>query len=143
MSNPLDVEMAALSVAAAVPHVNVDEVANARNAFAGRGASGEHGALSAGNHAQHAGYDDATCARHGRVAGRSVGIGFRHIVGENLDGDTENTLGDILGEMFGIANRHTSRSLYLGMLGLAVLPVVGVIVWKAYQPAPKTPEGHK
>ncbi len=141
MAKPLDVEMAALSVAVATPQVDAYTVAASRNAFAGTTDAAPHAASSGVNPPVNAGYDDAASMRHGRVAGRSASLAFRHIVGEELDGDTEGTLGDVLGEMFGIANRHLSRAWYLGLLGMAVLPVAGVIAWKAYQPRKTEGEG--
>lgn len=79
-------------------------------------------------------YDDATSSRHGRVAARSINMGFKAATGEGLDSDTSQTLGDVLGEMFGLASRHVNRLVYIAMLGMCVVPLIAVVLLKVLKP---------
>lgn len=85
--------------------------------------------------AQPALYEDGVTSRHGKVAARSINMSLKTATGEELDPDMSATLGDILGEIFGLASRHVSRMVYMVMLALCVLPVLAAVLAKILKPA--------
>jgi hypothetical protein len=76
---------------------------------------------------------DETSQRHGRVAAKSVAVGFKGITGDALEEDISTTMGDVMGELFGAISRTGSKGFYWGTLGLCLTPLAAVIGWKVAQ----------
>ena len=78
-------------------------------------------------------YDDEAAKRHGRIAAKSLAIGYKGLVRDDLDGDIRDTIGDAMGEVFTAASRAGSRMMYWAVLGLALAPLLAVMVSKAME----------
>lgn len=74
--------------------------------------------------------DDAT-RRHGKIAAKSLGVGYRGFVKEELDPDIRDTIGDAMGEVFGAASRMGSKLAYWGILLATLMPLLAVMVMRA------------
>lgn len=136
-AKPLNIDAKVTQAIAESPEIDAQKGERARDAM-----NTAHGAPKNDAPApqEPAVYADDVAARHGRVTAKSLNIGFNSIVGEKLDSDMETTLGDVMGEMFGIMSRLGNRWLYLGLLAVGVLPVfatVGISAWKAITMKPE------
>lgn len=76
-------------------------------------------------------FDDAAAQRHGRIAAKSFGIGYRGLVKEDLDTDIKDTIGDAMGEVFGAASRAGNRLFYWLILLGVLAPLIAVMATKA------------
>lgn len=85
---------------------------------------------------------DDISARHGRVAAKSVAIGYKNITSQPLDGDVAGTLGDVFGELFGILSRMGRGWAYWGVLAATLMPIGLVIGLQAFRTI-KDSGGHK
>jgi len=76
-------------------------------------------------------FDDDSSSRHGRITAKSLGIGYKKIVGEALDGDIQGTISDVMGEVFSATSKTGNKAVYWSLLGLGLLPLFGVMVMGA------------
>lgn len=76
-------------------------------------------------------FDDDAAGRHGRITAKSLGIGYKKVVGEALDGDIQGTISDVMGEVFSATSKSGNKAVYWGLLGLGLLPLLGVMVMGA------------
>lgn len=127
MAKQLDVNGLADEAITSSPDVDTAKAERAKQAF-----TGDAGA-AASVEAQSMVLTDDVSLRHGRVAARSVGIGFKSIVGEPLEDDISGTMGDVFGELFGLISRTGSKAFYWGLLGLTMVPVLGAVGFSIFK----------
>lgn len=66
--------------------------------------------------------------RHGKIAGRSLAIGYQRSTGKDLDKEVADTAGEAMGEVFAAVAATGSKLIYWSLLLLALLPVLLAII---------------
>jgi hypothetical protein len=136
MVKPLNIEAEVKDAIATAPEIDVKKAERAREANISAPVAGTPAATAQI-------YTDDVAARHGRVAARALGVGFKQVVGEDLDSDVTYTTGEVLGEMMGLVSRYGSREIYFAILGITVLPVMAAIGLKAWRTWKEIKTGEK
>lgn len=126
----VDVNALADEAIVSSPEIDMAKAERVKTAFNGSDAGPDAGA-----HAEpvRTAMPDENSLRHGRVAAKSMAVGYKGLTGEPLEEDISGTFADVMGELFGAVSRTGSRGLYYGVLGLCVLPVCAVIGTKVAQ----------